>query len=424
MSRADSALRGRVVFLVGARRSGTRWLERILDAHPDVAVVPSETFLFSHGLRPLSDRVWHGIVPAVTVGRIYMQRDAYVDGLRELCDRLFGDLLTALDPRATVIVERTPWHVYHLDLVAAIYPEAPVVHVLRDGRDVVRSLLAQPWGPDNAELAATEWRTAVEAAREWGPRLEHFAEVRYEELLAAPRAGAARLYESVGLRCDDAILDAALDAAAVATSVDVGTPWVAAAKWRGNLSSEDLATFDRVAGAVSAAAGYPPAEVADGGPPPRRSASRSLGAIKKAAAGRRHRTRTRAVHEHLHDDAVALATVEEVLSLLAVGAVSDAAPRMDDGVSLRVVSGDVRWHRLGVAHLDEFVAAVRAAEGGASQLRSRAFVDRGTVTVLRRHAGPDGDELDEVVVGAVHHDDGTRLTSLAVYARDLLADHW
>ena len=45
-----------MIFNAGARRSGTYWLQRITCAHPAVAEVPSETYIFSHGIAPLMER--------------------------------------------------------------------------------------------------------------------------------------------------------------------------------------------------------------------------------------------------------------------------------------------------------------------------------------------------------------------------------
>ena len=59
MSRADSPLRGRMIFNVGARRSGPTGSSAFVTAHPEVAAVPSETHLFSHGIAPLFERFQH-----------------------------------------------------------------------------------------------------------------------------------------------------------------------------------------------------------------------------------------------------------------------------------------------------------------------------------------------------------------------------
>src|SRR4051794_8557731 len=169
MSRADSPLRGRVVFIVGARRSGTNWLERILTAHPAIVAMPTETYLFSHGIEPFSERFQHANPSAPSMGRTFMPREAFLDSVRDLVDRAFLETLERRDPSARYIAERTPWHASHLPLIADVYPDARVVNIVRDGRAVARSLLSMPWGPDTMEEAAAEWRDAIDDARRSAP---------------------------------------------------------------------------------------------------------------------------------------------------------------------------------------------------------------------------------------------------------------
>src|SRR5919108_388667 len=71
--------------------------------------------------------------------------------------------------------------------------------IIRDGRDVARSIAAQPWGPANVADAAREWRESVTAGRaaELGP--DQLLEVRYERLLAQPEDEIRQLYEWLGL---------------------------------------------------------------------------------------------------------------------------------------------------------------------------------------------------------------------------------
>jgi hypothetical protein len=105
MSRADSPLSGRMIFNVGARRSGTHWLQRVVTAHPEVSAVPSETHLLSHGIAPLFERFQHSLRSSSTVGKVYVDREAILDATRDLCDVVFMEFMEAGTSR---IAERTP----------------------------------------------------------------------------------------------------------------------------------------------------------------------------------------------------------------------------------------------------------------------------------------------------------------------------
>ncbi len=199
----------RVIFVVGSRRSGTNWLQRGLGAHPDVVCTNGESFLFSRGLVPLMDRFHHGNLGSPVVGSVYAHREGVIGAIRQLCDVVFGDLLIALGP-AERIVDRTPENVVCLNLIGEVYPEARVLHIIRDGRDVVRSLLSMKWGTKEAEVAAEEWRAAVVDGREQGKRLRHYREVRYEEVLIDPRAQFEEVFEWLGLPVTPAIMDEVL----------------------------------------------------------------------------------------------------------------------------------------------------------------------------------------------------------------------
>ena len=133
-----------MIFNVGARRSGTYWLQRITCAHPAVAEVPSETYVFSHGIAPL-DGALPPRRPGLRGGRpgVCGPRRASSPAIRNLCDTVFGEFV---QDGQTHAAERTPWHVYHLPLIAEVYPDASFVHIIRDGRDAARSIVAQPWG--------------------------------------------------------------------------------------------------------------------------------------------------------------------------------------------------------------------------------------------------------------------------------------
>src|SRR4029079_17985077 len=100
--------------------------------------------------------------------------------------------------------DKTPYYVGELDLVKSVFPEARIVNLVRDGRDVALSLLRVPFGPSNVWAAARpparlpwpwsrvgppprQWRPAVDAGDAAEARYgDDVLTVRYEDLVADP----------------------------------------------------------------------------------------------------------------------------------------------------------------------------------------------------------------------------------------------
>jgi Sulfotransferase family len=251
VSRADSPLRERLIFNVGARRSGTFWLQRIVSAHPDVAAVPSETHLFSHGIAPLFERFHHGDPDSPQVGSMYIDRERLLDATRDFCDAAFETFRGDHE----CVAERTPLHALHVDLISDIYPDSRIVHIIRDGRDAVRSLMTQRWGPGSIAAAAEEWRASVSAARDAGIDAHRYREVRYEEMLDAPEKTIAAIYGWLGLRTTDETLERGLAEARARANVGPRTG-VGTRKWEPEWGERELAEFERVAGGLLRELGY------------------------------------------------------------------------------------------------------------------------------------------------------------------------
>jgi hypothetical protein len=251
VGRPDSSLRERMIFNVGARRSGTFWLQRIVAAHPDVSAVPSETYLFTFGIAPLLERFQHEDPDSPQVGTMFIERERLLDAARDFCDVAFETFRGGHE----YIAERTPWHVRHLELISEIYPDSRIIHIIRDGRDAVRSLTAQPWGPGTIAEAAEEWRSSVAAGRSAGLAPDRYREVRYEEMIEAPEREISAVYAWLGLEINDEILERALAAARARANVgDAGG--VGTRKWEDDWRASELAEFDRIAGDQLRELGY------------------------------------------------------------------------------------------------------------------------------------------------------------------------
>jgi hypothetical protein len=242
----------RIVFVVGSPRSGTTFLAGAVGSQPG--------FVDLGEVRPVKASIerWASLpVPeAATELRSTLER------VRRLA------LVRDLRP-----VEQTPELSFAVRPAVRAYPQATVLHIVRDGRDVVCSLLAKGWladvreGSDDAGLpyggyvrswveperrqeflraseatrAAWAWRRYLTAARE-AP--EHTLELRYEEVAADPGAVARTIAQR--LETDDGPLAAALEAV-YARSIG---------RWRNDLTVEQIEDVEREAGALLGELGY------------------------------------------------------------------------------------------------------------------------------------------------------------------------
>lgn len=101
--------------------------------------------------------------------------------------------------------ESTPQHLLYLPLLKKAIPEALIVHIIRDGRDVTASLERAgwiqplPWDRGRAFMArALFWRWIVSKGRGYGQGLgDDYMEVHYEELVQNPRKTLAHIAEFI-----------------------------------------------------------------------------------------------------------------------------------------------------------------------------------------------------------------------------------
>ena len=196
-------------FIVGCDRSGTTMLRLILDGSPDVAI-PTESMILvdfagragdalasRRGVRPARRRIWrHPKVrewglpggPPLRQGRTGPA--AYRAAL-EAPFLAYAELHGK--PRWA---DKTPYYVGELDRVKRVFPEARIVNLVRDGRDVALSLLRVPFGPGNVWAAARQWRAAVDAGDTASARYgEDVLTIRYEDLVSGPEPVVRRVCE-------------------------------------------------------------------------------------------------------------------------------------------------------------------------------------------------------------------------------------
>jgi len=195
----------RPIFVIGAARSGTTLLQAMLGAHPSIAALPEMHFWFR--IVNLAD-YWGDLADP---GRLRAALSELINLPAGLLDRFGFDisrLMAGLPPgplgydRLLETVgqdlcqregkvrwsEKTPWQT--ADQIWQLFPEAQVIHLLREPRRTISSTLGMPFNDLSAWRLAELWdRYTVANIRSGvarGPR--YYLQVRYEDLVGSPTA--------------------------------------------------------------------------------------------------------------------------------------------------------------------------------------------------------------------------------------------
>ena len=251
-----------VFFVTGLGKSGTRWLTKILDSHPEV-LCKGEGRFFSAGWRradldPERDRalasslyyaLTHSEHLRLWIERSVWSRDGEADEHLRTLMRLATEYFLTQELSKSgkrLVGDKSPLQDEEfMREVSEVYPGAKVIHIIRDGRDRTvssmhrglrranqgylhrltpeelskgeahredpRKLMETGEGmftEERLRQAARHWRLLVGRAVEDGPALlgDDYTEVRYEDLLERPNEEVERLLGFLGAGTDREIV--------------------------------------------------------------------------------------------------------------------------------------------------------------------------------------------------------------------------
>jgi hypothetical protein len=211
-------------FLVGCERSRTTLLQVMLAQHSRVFSFP-ESHVFCRIVprkrlyRRLGIANWRTAAPVIheLAERCLGMRDAgarlprrspllrsYVGAFVRLTGR------SALDSGKDIWLEKTPHHLFQVEAIEHMVPEARFIHILRDGRDVTASIRDASlsdgayWGEWPVERLAQHWNESIRESRKYAGRPAHFF-VSYESLIENPALALRDVCEFVGVEPEAAM---------------------------------------------------------------------------------------------------------------------------------------------------------------------------------------------------------------------------
>jgi Sulfotransferase family len=203
------------VFIIGSPRSGTTVLARSLAQHSELWTSGESYVLFHlYGPPNFAERVFDRAM--AIPGPRWLRRE---EVSREEFFAYVGMSINALMTNRSEgrrWIDHTPVYTLIADRLAEVFPGASFIHILRDGREVVNSMLnfadsladpaaarfvdqAMAWARDMRSGCDT-WRNHVETAMAFcDQHTDRATVVRYEDLVAEPQEAFRNLHRFLGI---------------------------------------------------------------------------------------------------------------------------------------------------------------------------------------------------------------------------------
>ena len=216
MPETESAPIPPMPFVVGANRSGTTLLRLMLDAHPQLAI-PPETFfvpnlieLYAEG-EPSREEAIALIESRPEFADFGLDRADLVAAAEEQPNTARGVITTfyslyAMKQGKPRFGDKTPGYSGSMRAIEGVLPEARFVHIVRDGRDVALSVMSRGVKERTVPELAKRWKRRIKRARKEGAKVEHYREIRYEDLIADTETELRKVCEFLELEWDEAML--------------------------------------------------------------------------------------------------------------------------------------------------------------------------------------------------------------------------
>ncbi|MCO4781199.1 MAG: sulfotransferase [Candidatus Cloacimonetes bacterium] len=247
------------IFIGGSGRSGTTLLRVILDSHPNIYCGPELK------VTPLIAQLHLDLQASSPALKAYQLSN---QDLQHLCQQM----LLTLTQRALQssskqrLAEKTPTNGRFFQQIHYLFPQSPLVQVIRDGRDVVCSLLKMDWVDPSTnqpldytrdfQKACLYWKDEVLSSRlvQKIPSSQgRYIEIKYEDIVATPESTLKNLFEFIEEPWDPIVLNFSeikrdLNSESSANQVNKKLYSSSVSRWKNEFTPDMKAKFKEIAG--------------------------------------------------------------------------------------------------------------------------------------------------------------------------------
>lgn len=275
------------IFIVGANRSGTTLLRLILNAHSQLAI-PEEIIYFGSTMAGVPIEKWRNpglSEPAYKafISKFVDESCSVLDGIDQegiKQEILESDARDFCHPYRTVLEswaqlhgkqrwgEKTPGNLFYADILLEMFPDARFIHIVRDPRAGVSSMMKTTFFPKDIAFNAMSRRKFMTKGREILEKAVPASQrllLRYEDIVKAPEPTVQAICSFINVSFEPAMLSFYKDSSRY-MKAEAANSFNSAAtkpisedmldKWKKNLTPAEVSMIERVCYDQMRAFGY------------------------------------------------------------------------------------------------------------------------------------------------------------------------